>query len=73
MKELLNSIHEDLNRVKEKPKYKAIGKDIEGQPIEKMATIFWEYEKERDNSYIYDTLCGQIYNNIRCINCNHES
>jgi uncharacterized membrane protein YfbV (UPF0208 family) len=45
MKELLNSIHEDLNRVKEKPKYKAIGKDIEGQSAEKMAATFWEYEK----------------------------
>lgn len=30
MKELLNSIHEDLNRVKEKPKYKDLTKILEG-------------------------------------------
>lgn len=30
MKELLNSMHEDLNRVKVKPKYKQISKELEG-------------------------------------------
>lgn len=38
-----------------------------------MAAEFWSYEKQRDDSYIYDSLCGQIYNNVRCINCNNES
>jgi ubiquitin C-terminal hydrolase len=38
-----------------------------------MAAGFWDYEKQRDDSYIYDCLCGQTYNNIKCINCSHES
>jgi ubiquitin C-terminal hydrolase len=38
-----------------------------------MATLYWNYEKSRDDSYIYDALCGQTYNNIHCINCGHES
>lgn len=38
-----------------------------------MAAEYWSYEKGRDDSYIYDTLCGQTYNNIRCINCSYES
>ena len=37
MKELFNSMHEDLNRVKLKPKYKQMNKELEGVPLEKMA------------------------------------
>jgi ubiquitin C-terminal hydrolase len=33
MKELLNSIHEDLNKVKAKPKYKQMNKEVEGVPL----------------------------------------
>jgi hypothetical protein len=43
MKELLNSIHEDLNRVKIKPKYKQMNKEVEGVTIEKMAAEYWRY------------------------------
>lgn len=43
MKELLNSMHEDINRVKEKPKYRSLAKDLEGVSIEKMASAFWDY------------------------------
>ena len=71
MKELLNSIHDDLNRVKVKAKYKHLMKDLEGESLDKMASTFWEYEKQREDSYIYDCLCGQIYNNIKCIGCTH--
>ena len=38
-----------------------------------MASSYWTYEKEREDSYIYDSFCGQTYNNIKCINCQHES
>lgn len=66
-------MHEDLNRVKVKPKYKQMSKELQGVPLQKMAAEYWCYEKERDDSYIYDALCGQVYNNIRCINCSHQS
>jgi ubiquitin C-terminal hydrolase len=73
MKELLNSMHEDLNRVKGKPNYKQLSREVEGCSLPVMAAAFWEYYKLRDDSYIYDSLCGQLYNNIKCINCDHQS
>jgi len=46
---------------------------MENLSTEKMATAYWNYYKQRDDSYIYDSLCGQLYNNISCINCDHQS
>jgi ubiquitin C-terminal hydrolase len=43
MKELLSSIHEELNRVKSKPKYKQMFKEVEGESVETMASAFWSY------------------------------
>ncbi len=43
MKELLNSMHEELNRVKNKPKYKQMFKELEGESVEKMAAEYWAY------------------------------
>jgi len=43
MKELINSMHEDLNRVDSKPSYKEMAKEMEGVAIEKMAGMYWEY------------------------------
>ena len=70
MKELINSIHQNLNRVKVKPQYKEYTQ--EESSLEKMAASFWASAKERDDSYIYDSFCGQIYNNIKCISCQKE-
>jgi len=41
--------------------------------ISALADEYWEYYKKRDDSYIYDSLAGQIYNNIKCVNCSKES
>jgi hypothetical protein len=32
-----------LNRVKVKPKYKQMNKELEGVPLEKMAAEYWSY------------------------------
>lgn len=28
-------------------------KELEGESLEKMASAYWAYEKQRDDSYIY--------------------
>ena len=45
MKELIGSIHNELNKIKVKPKYKQMFKEVEGQSIQKMAAAYWNYEK----------------------------
>ncbi|KAG6405437.1 hypothetical protein SASPL_133026 [Salvia splendens] len=48
----LDGLHEDLNRVKQKPYIEA--KDYDGQPDEVVADEFWKYHKARNDSVIVD-------------------
>lgn len=50
---MLDGLHEDLNRVKQKPYIEA--KDYDGQPDEEVADEFWKYHKARNDSVIVDT------------------
>ena len=49
---MLDGLHEDLNRVKQKPYIEA--KDCDGQPDEEVADEFWKYHKARNDSVIVD-------------------
>lgn len=49
----MDGLHEDLNRVKQKP-YIEI-KDADGQPDEEVADEHWQYHLSRNNSIIVDT------------------
>ncbi|KAL0372890.1 UNVERIFIED_CONTAM: Ubiquitin carboxyl-terminal hydrolase 10 [Sesamum calycinum] len=49
---LLDGLHEDLNRVKQKPYIET--KDYDGRPDEEVADEFWRYHKARNDSIIVD-------------------
>ncbi|KAL0313132.1 UNVERIFIED_CONTAM: Ubiquitin carboxyl-terminal hydrolase 10 [Sesamum radiatum] len=49
---LLDGLHEDLNRVKQKPYIET--KDSDGRPDEEVADEFWRYHKARNDSVIVD-------------------
>lgn len=49
---LLDGLHEDLNRVKQKPYIET--KDSDGQPDEEVADECWKYHKARNDSVIVD-------------------
>lgn len=41
--------------------------------ISALADEYSLYYKLKDDSYIYDSFGGQIYNNIKCVNCMNQS
>ena len=49
---LLDGLHEDLNRVKQKPYIET--KDSDGRPDEEVADEYWRYHKARNDSIIVD-------------------
>lgn len=54
---LLDGLHEDLNRVKQKPYIET--KDADGRPDEEVADEFWRNHKARNDSVIVD-VCQVI-------------
>ncbi|XP_078178002.1 ubiquitin carboxyl-terminal hydrolase 8-like isoform X2 [Carex rostrata] len=68
---LLDGLHEDLNRVKQKP-YIEI-KDADGQPDEEVADEHWQYHLSRNNSIIVDTCQGQYKSTLVCPICKKVS
>lgn len=49
---LLDGLHEDLNRVKDKPYI--LSKDADGRPDEEVAHEYWANHKARNDSIIVD-------------------
>ncbi|KAL7111065.1 hypothetical protein ACP275_05G064500 [Erythranthe tilingii] len=68
---LLDGLHEDLNRVKQKP-YMEIN-DSDGQPDEEVADGFWRYHKARNDSIIIDICQGQYKSTLVCPVCDKIS
>lgn len=68
---LLDGLHEDLNRVKQKP-YKEL-KEPDGRPEKEVADEMWEYHKLRNNSIIVDWFQGQLKSTLVCPKCNRVS
>ncbi|XP_071703155.1 ubiquitin carboxyl-terminal hydrolase 9-like [Rutidosis leptorrhynchoides] len=64
---LLDGLHEDLNRVKEKPYFET--KDSDGRPDEEVANEFWSYHKARNDSIVVDVCQGQYKSTLVCPNC----
>lgn len=54
---LLDGLHEDLNRVKNKPYI--LSKDADGRPDEEVADEYWANHKARNDSIIVD-VCQVI-------------
>ncbi|KAF8379919.1 hypothetical protein HHK36_027384 [Tetracentron sinense] len=68
---LLDGLHEDLNRVKQKPYIET--KDASGRPDEKVADECWQNHKARNDSVIVDVCQGQYKSTLVCPVCSKVS
>ncbi|XP_017134812.1 ubiquitin carboxyl-terminal hydrolase 32 isoform X1 [Drosophila miranda] len=68
---LLDALHEDLNRVMEKP-YSEL-KDSNGRPDKIVAAEAWSQHHARNQSIIIDLFYGQLKSKVSCLGCGHES
>ncbi|KAK9696974.1 hypothetical protein RND81_08G007400 [Saponaria officinalis] len=64
---LLDGLHEDLNRVKDKPYVQS--KDADGRPDEEVADEYWANHKARNDSIIVDVCQGQYKSTLVCPVC----
>ncbi|KAL3692569.1 hypothetical protein R1sor_006220 [Riccia sorocarpa] len=68
---LLDGLHEDLNRVKNKPYIEA--KDADGRPDREVATEYWANHRSRNDSVIVDVCQGQYKSTLVCPTCSKVS
>ena len=68
---LLDSLHEDLNRIKKKPYAKL--KDSDGRPDHVVAKEAWENHRKRNDSVIVDLFQGQFKSRFVCPECQNVS
>ncbi|XP_059216867.1 ubiquitin carboxyl-terminal hydrolase 32 isoform X1 [Stomoxys calcitrans] len=68
---LLDALHEDLNRVMEKP-YSEL-KDSNGRPDKIVAAEAWAQHHARNQSIIIDLFYGQLKSKVSCMCCGRES
>eukprot|EP00536_Pseudo-nitzschia_multiseries_P005450 jgi/Psemu1/295890/fgenesh1_pm.102_\ len=66
---LLDGIHEDLNRVKERPYVE--DRDCDGTNDEQDAVENWKNYLRRNKSLIVDMFQGQLRNTCKCLKCGH--
>ena len=68
---VLDTLHEDLNRVKKKPYVEQ--KDSNERPDEVVSAEFWENFKLRNKSIVVDLLYGQLKSHLVCDRCRKVS
>ena len=68
---LLNNLHEDLNRVADKP-YIPIEEQKSNESDKEASERYWNCHIRRENSIIIDLFHGQFKNIIKCSNCRYE-
>eukprot|EP01084_Bolivina_argentea_P124838 221222_1 len=69
---LLDGLHEDLNRIKEKPYTEKIeSNDV--QNLKQIAQESWGIHKARNDSVIVDSIQGQLKSRVQCPDCNRIS
>jgi ubiquitin carboxyl-terminal hydrolase 19 len=71
MSYLIDGLHEDLNRVREKPVTEPI--ETEGRPDREVAAESWKVHKMRNDSIMVDLFQGQFKSTLVCQECNKES
>ncbi|XP_078399201.1 ubiquitin carboxyl-terminal hydrolase 19 isoform X2 [Cetorhinus maximus] len=64
---LLDGLHEDLNRIQNKPYTETV--DSDGRPDEVVAEEAWERHKMRNDSFIVDLFQGQYKSKLVCPMC----
>lgn len=65
---LLDGLHEDLNRIRQKP-YIEVNNDVEKRPDEVVAAESWSNYKKRNDSIIVDTFHGLLKSTLVCPDC----
>uniref|UniRef100_A0A8D2N6L3 Ubiquitin carboxyl-terminal hydrolase 32 n=1 Tax=Zonotrichia albicollis TaxID=44394 RepID=A0A8D2N6L3_ZONAL len=68
---LLDGLHEDLNRVHDKPYVEL--KDSDGRPDWEVAAEAWENHLRRNRSIVVDLFHGQLKSQVKCKTCGHIS
>ncbi|XP_017548184.2 ubiquitin carboxyl-terminal hydrolase 32-like [Pygocentrus nattereri] len=68
---LLDGLHEDLNRVHDKPYVEL--KDSDGRPDWEVASEAWENHLRRNRSIVVDLFHGQLRSQVKCKTCGHVS
>ncbi|KAL4341711.1 hypothetical protein GQ457_08G001600 [Hibiscus cannabinus] len=68
---LLDGLHEDLNRVKNKPYVEV--KDVEGRQDKELADEYWQNHLARNDSIIVDVCQGQFKSTLVCPECKKVS
>lgn len=68
---MLDGLHEDLNRVTEKP-YSEL-KDSDGRPDSVVAAEAWSQHHARNQSVVIDLFYGQLKSKVSCLGCGRES
>lgn len=69
---LLEGLHDDLNRVKCKPKFTPCEFD-DSLSHQQNAEKSWESYLSRDNSLVTDLFVGQLNSMLKCCTCGHTS
>ncbi|KAJ2718688.1 hypothetical protein GGI07_005642 [Coemansia sp. Benny D115] len=68
---LLDGLHEDLNRIKQKP-YTEVP-DADGRPDAEVAAEQWDLHLKRNDSVIVDMFQGQFRSTLVCPECEKQS
>lgn len=68
---MLDGLHEDLNRVMEKP-YSEL-KDSNGRADSVVAAEAWSQHHARNQSVVIDLFYGQLKSKVSCLGCGHDS
>lgn len=68
---LLDALHEDLNRVTEKP-YSEL-KDSDGRADSVVAAEAWQQHHARNQSIVIDLFYGQLKSKVSCLGCGRDS
>ncbi|OQR84513.1 ubiquitin-specific protease [Achlya hypogyna] len=68
---ILDGLHEDLNRVLDKPYTEPV--EPRGRPDEVVAREEWAQYLRRNDSVITDHFMGQLRSHVTCPTCGHES
>eukprot|EP00949_MAST-11_sp_MAST-11-sp1_P005261 g5261.t1 len=67
----LDALHDDLNRILEKPSYEEI--DDSGLDQKALGEVYWRNYEERNSSHIKDIFCGQLKSVVTCGQCSAKS
>ena len=68
---LFENLHEDLNRISNKP-YITIEEQKENESDIEAGDRFWNYHKQREDSIIIDLFYGQYKSTTTCPDCNKQ-